>query len=728
MQFCTIGVSRLLAACLLFAASLSSASEIKLQQPGMVLTFDTQAVSARLTDTKTGKLWDLGRPVALTKSGQQFPLQADSIKTSGDTALTFHSNAAGIDILIRLLTAPIPGVVYSISGWAAGSQLSEIRLLQNALTLTAQPNSYYAVPKSLGILVTPAGANPAQTVYDAYHVGNGYSMAMFGAVKDGSALLIDWNTPDVNFATEYAPQPQPTLHATFALQPGATELRIRPLGAGGYVEIAKAYRRVAEQEGLLKTTAQKEHDNPKLAKLIGAAEFKQQDFVNRKARNGVAAASILQSSFEENALLATHLKSNVGIDRAMLVISGWNRAGYDNQLPDILPANAQAGGNAGLSACSRQVKSQGWLFGLHDNYQDMYEDSPSFDPKYLVKRADGSPMKGGFWAGGQAYFICSKESIKLISRPQNLPEVKRLFAPDVYFLDTVFASPGRICYDPAHPTTKAEDFAARQALCDYVRQQPMIMGTEEGNELGIAHTDYFEGMLSQKTRSHAAHSETVIPLFPLVYGDSILLYTHQSDKLAPENAPQFLDHILYAAMPIYYVGDHSYWTTGQPYTGRPGTHSAELVFTQGEAASSRIDNFILNTYSVLSPLQQLTALTPMTGHRFLTADNSVEQSQFGQDIVITVNYGPKPYQTTAFTLPPYGFFVQAPSFEAFYAVKALGNTFSQPTYLTLRSIDGRPLNKAQKVTIHRCFGDTALVWQGKRLSINRDLVVSRSPN
>ena len=84
------------------------------------------------------------------------------------------------------------------------------------------------------------------------------------------------------------------------------------------------------------------------------------------------------------------------------------------------------------------------------------------------------------------------------------------------------------------PTNRLEDMQGRQALCDAVRQKDVLFGSEEGNEQGVAHADYFEGMLSQKTRSHQPDAEVVIPLFEMVYGDSIPIYTHQSDKLAPE--------------------------------------------------------------------------------------------------------------------------------------------------------------------------------------------------
>ena len=50
--------------------------------------------------------------------------------------------------------------------------------------------------------------------------------------------------------------------------------RLQPLGRGGYVQIAQAYRTVARARGLLKTLAEKMRENPRVAELFGAADFK----------------------------------------------------------------------------------------------------------------------------------------------------------------------------------------------------------------------------------------------------------------------------------------------------------------------------------------------------------------------------------------------------------------------------------------------------------------------
>ena len=77
--------------------------------------------------------------------------------------------------------------------------------------------------------------------------------------------------------------------------------------------------------------------------------------------------------------------------------------------PDILPAAPEIGGNEALVECSRRVKALGWLFGLHDNYRDMYKDAPSWSEDIISKKPDGSLQEGYEWNGGQAYLACSRQ-------------------------------------------------------------------------------------------------------------------------------------------------------------------------------------------------------------------------------------------------------------------------------------------------------------------------------
>jgi hypothetical protein len=690
----------------------------------ITVDLNTRTTALHLTDGSTGRNWDLGIPLVVPTEGQPVPVTPEQIGRDADGNLHFKDRNSGLVFTLSVLPGNTPRLRYTIQGLEKQSSIKEVDLISEGLPLVGAHTGYYALPARLGIMVDPLDAKPGLSRYDAYQVSRGYSMAMLGAVDRNSALLIYWNSPDVSILTNSRSKPIPRLTASLAFQAGANTLFVEPLGRGNYVKIAKAYRIVAKQEGLLKTIAEKEAINPKIADLVGIPDFKLMVYEHRLARDGSGhVTTTLDATFADEVALAHHLKYDVGIDHALMVLEGWNRAGYDNQHPDILPAATLAGGNAGLSVCSKQVRKQGWLFGLHDNYQDMYRNAPSWNPFYIVKRKDGSLMKGGFWAGGQAYFICSRESIKLLSRQQNFPGVMQLFHPDAYFLDTVFASPLRFCYDPRHPTDRVQDMQARQELCDAVRQKDVLFGSEEGNEYGVAHADYFEGMMSQKTYSHHPSAEVVIPLFEMVYGDAIPIYTHQSDKLSPEDADQFLDLALYAEMPNYYTPLHAYWNDPNfVYNIHPGIPLSQLVFSQGVVASNRVDNFIRNTYEVLRPLSLETVNEPMTDHSFLTVDRTVEMSRFGKSTSIVVNYGDTEFKNSVADLPPHGFYIDSPDYQAFYATRFHAMTFTKPTMMTVlcgkqKDAMGQSPRNEKSCRIFHAFGDSHVKLFGKTLDL-----------
>ena len=480
-------------------------------------------------------------------------------------------------------TADAKGLRISRDWEASGPwQLASLTALDHALFTTDADEGYTIVPRRLGLLLPTDRGLPATRRYMTY---SGATMAMCGAVKQGSALLVAWRDPDTELLAHTSVEDSPlvggrrTQSVSLILGAYGREFEVYPLGRGGYVEVAAAYRPVAERRGWRQTWAQKRERCEWADQMAGAADFK--PFVlSRTLANTRFNASDedrvgMGYTFDEVARCAEHWKNDLGIDRAMVVLAGWIHRGYDNQHPDILPACPECGGNEGLADCARRVKACGYLFGLHDNYQDMYRDAPSWDEKQLNKRADGVVKKGGEWAGGQAYQVCAIEQVNLARR--NLPQVKALCDPTIYFIDTTFAWGLVTCEDPAHPMARADDLGHKTELCRVAQKHFGLFGSEEGREWAVPCAEYLEGLLSHKTRPEAG--EIVVPIFPLVYGDCINLYTHQGDRIGPSDAKKVIDHILYAEMSLPSFGGHLYFTQDAPsqVRARPEVSQFEQV-------------------------------------------------------------------------------------------------------------------------------------------------------
>ncbi|MCX8108201.1 MAG: DUF5696 domain-containing protein, partial [Verrucomicrobiae bacterium] len=262
------------------------------------------------------------------------------------------------------------------------------------------------------------------------------------------------------------------------------------------------------------------------------------------------------------------LYRDLGLKRVLFLMGGWIRRGYDNQHPDILPAAPECGGNEGLADCAQRVMNLGYIFGLHDNYQDIYRDSPSWDESLIMKAPDGSLVKGGHWAGGRAYLTCSKRALDLARRPQNLPAVKNLTRANAYFIDTTYAAGLQECHDPNHPLTRQDDMKWKQELSDYARSLFGIFGSECGREWALPHSDFFEGLTGVSGRAYhdanllSSVGGVVVPLFELVYRDCIAMYGKYGYD--PANAAEYVLQHIVVGRPMHYhnVPPHLYWKEG----------------------------------------------------------------------------------------------------------------------------------------------------------------------
>ncbi len=664
-----------------------------------------------LIDKQTGVSWDLNAPEVVLWGGSPAGLPPLRLTHRDQHSLRYRREGIG-EFSLSLLMNPAR-LDYSV---VPEKETRELRLLNRALPVRSGENNYYAAAYRMGIQLRPEGAQPFSRHFRC-------TMAMFGAVKEGSALLLTWTDAYPEVQVDYTAQPVAQLRMGLATSERAQSVCLQPVGRGGYVELAKAYRSVARERGLLKTLAEKRQANPRVEAFFGAADFKPFAFMrlapNTPWHKQDQWEVRVNFTFEECAELAEHFQRDLGIDRAMLVLNGWINGGYDCRHPDILPAAPEIGGNEGLAACSRRVKALGWLFGLHDNYQDMYRDAPSWSEDCIIKNSDGSLRKGGVWAGGPCWLICSRKAVELASRPQNIPQVKELFAPSLYFSDTIFAVPLNECFDPKHPTTPADDRHYKQQLCDYLRGQFGLFGSEDGREWGVAHADYFEGLMSHRTRFQQTNdTDIIIPLFELVYGDAIPIYAHQSDRPRPDNPSYILDHILYAEMPVYYFGNHRYWTSPATDFHPPEEARARLVFAH-KIGCGLTDGFIKNTYEMLSPLHRLTALLPMTDHRFLKPNRHAESTCFGKDVRITVNYDAGDLVLPNAVLPQYGFLIECPTFVAFHARSYHTLRFAQPTMLAVQSLDKESLKSSRKLQMYCAFGDCPAEWNGRKVTLKR---------
>ncbi|MGA2063984.1 MAG: DUF5696 domain-containing protein [Thermoguttaceae bacterium] len=739
------------------AAHVPAATRATLNALAWQFNMDRTSGAWALTDKATGALWtsDPARPrfgEVLLRNRERSAVwridRFDEVRVSPQQLRLVarplvDGGPSGVSVVLTVERVPDPdGLRLAYSTESSGPwQVARVRLLDNALSVTEEDDGRLYVPHRLGIELAAARAFPGSQQWRTY---DGLSMAMCGAVKQGSALLVNWDCVDTRLTVESAWPDLPLVAGrracgiTLDIESPQGACTIHPLGKGDYVRIAQAYRPLARAKGWLQTWADKRKSQPAVDRLFGASDFK--PFVlsrvlpsSRFSRDGKEHVH-LGFTFDEVAQCAEHWRNDLGIDRAFVVLAGWINRGYDVGHPDVLPAAPECGGNEGLIRAAERIKACGYLFGLHDNYQDMYEDAPSWGQQWLNKDSHGVARKGGNWNGGQAWQVCAIKQAELAARPEtNLPEIARLFGPTIYFIDTVFAWGLVTCEDPAHPMTRLDDLRWKTRLCLLAKQHFGLFGSEEGREWAVPCADYLEGIFSHQTDSPPG---SVIPLFPLVYGDCVQIMTHQSNRIGPGDEKKVADHILFAQMPLPQFGPHLYWkrATGQGVNMTPpaprvkdlgaGKFAGEL-WSRGDRGwgehLSPEDRVIKNTWEVLSPLNAITAERPLANHEFLTSDRLVQRTRFG-DLTITVAYG-KPARLGDTTIPAYGFLVESPRYVAFCATRYHGLDYAEPVLFTARSLDGKPIAESSKVRIYHGFGDPRIRLSDKHFSVAREEIV-----
>ena len=487
---------------------------------------------------------------------------------------TFMPLADNPGAKLRVQVRPLAGGRALECGYDADPALAveNIRLLDEALWTTDTEQGYVVVPVREGLLIPADSGLNFSHRFDTYAY-EGCHMTMLGAVKNGAAALITWTDPYVAAEVRSAVtniagvDGRQALLVSLALRKSATSFQVRLLGRGDYTDIAKAYRAVARDQGWLVRWEEKLKGHPGRAKYFGASNYKLWSTLSRQMNeDSTQELSVkVHWTFDEAAQVAEHLKRDLQLDKVLFSLGGWIHRGYDNQHPDILPAARECGGDLAFSNACRRIRALGYVLSLHDNYQDIYRDAPSWNEDYINKNPDGSLIKGGHWAGGMAYITCSRKALELAQRPQNLAAVKRLSDADSYFIDTTYAAGLYECFDPHHPLSRADDMKSKQALSDYAREVFGSFGSECGREWAIPHADYFEGFTGVSgTYYHNKDlprqlGATPVPLFEMVYRDCIQMYGKYGYD--PAQAAEYVLHHISLGRPLNYhsVPPGLYW-------------------------------------------------------------------------------------------------------------------------------------------------------------------------
>ncbi|MFV0399160.1 MAG: DUF5696 domain-containing protein [Oscillospiraceae bacterium] len=376
-----------------------------------------------------------------------------------------------------------------------------------------------------------------------------------------------------------------------------------------YNDLCKIYRGYAEEHGLLVTLEEKAAKLSHVNRLIGSA------VVHLGTKTSVKPGGRYYNAEEPEknerlipfSVRTAQMKKLAadGVKKAYLHLDGWGQPGYDNQHPDYLPAGEEAGGWEGLKELADTCRSNGFLFGLHDQYRDYYLDASSYDPNMAVHLADGTLYEHTIWAGGTQNYLCPSQQPLYVKR--NFEEVlSHGIHLDATYLDVFTCNEPDECSHPWHRVTRKECLEYRARCFDYLLSRGILSSSEEVVDWAIPSQVFCHWAPYAKPEAGIP-----VPLLNLVYHDCVIIpwMLGKGEWGTPEGQLGYLHAML---------------------NGGIGYIDPEL------AEDSYRDN--LEKAAEVGALSEKVGKQELLRHEFLSKDYSVQRTTFADGTTVTVDF------------------------------------------------------------------------------------------
>ena len=407
--------------------------------------------------------------------------------------------------------------------------------------------------------------------------------------------------------------------------------------SGGYVGLARAYRAWAIENKLHKSLKQKIEELPDVALLLGGRELncylghtlsasRFQETMQPIPAELEGRETVLHRKigFEDVARIEKEARE-LGWNRGVVMVRGWIRGGYDESHPDVWPPEAAFGTLDELKELMRPNEYS--IGGFHDNYQDIYRQSPSW-PHGVNITSSGKPMRGGYWEGGQSYILNSRDGLNYARR--NWEQLQTLGAGKIYS-DTITTQYLYESYEKGNSLSRVQDEEHKQQLMAFWKSKGLLLASEEGSDFGVP---YLDSVDTQHARSVDENSVS-IPLWALVFHDAVFSGRHNTtvpDRSGASHIPWYLPNLLW--------GYYTMWAV-------PGADESRDAWKLGFAESLFVEEW-----------HARIGLADMTNHRFLSDDFAVEETQFSNGSAIIANFAPEARTVEGITIEAGSFHIR----------------------------------------------------------------------
>jgi hypothetical protein len=493
------------------------------------------------------------------------------------------------------------------------------------------------LPKNWPTWFHPIRSKESETTEVQSNVIECWSMSWWGFEQGKSAMMIIVETPDDAAYQFEHPAGGPTVigprwRECLGQLRYPRACRMCFFENGNYVMLAKRYRQYAKDTGLFVSLAEKIARQPRVKDLIGTPQTRLGILTNIKSdslkyNKENPASNHRMTTFEDRAKQLREWKAQ-GMDKLIVVLTGWPREGYDRQHPDELPPAPEAGGYEGMAKVSEACKELGYVFALHDQYRDYYVDAPSYDTQFAVhEESESAPPHGfpgtrfGTWKAGKLEFMNNWDggTMTYLNNRFMLGHLVKTYRtlfdhnvrPVGTYLDVFGYVPPDEDFNPEHPTTRSQAIRGRQLCYTWSRNNIGFIGTEAGCDWTVPFVDCASSM-------NVSTKYIGVPLFSLVYHDAVIIpygvfetrlaQAGKKGAAAEESGPRKLN--LYGFL-----------NAGPPQMGR-------------------IDNLSkddLDAAKKLSALHKRLAQQEMTNHEFLDDAFRKQRSTFADGTTVTID-------------------------------------------------------------------------------------------
>jgi len=255
--------------------------------------------------------------------------------------------------------------------------------------------------------------------------------------------------------------------------------------------------------------------------------------------------------------------------------------------------------------------------------------------------------------------VCGKQVLK--EWPEKAQAVINDYGVQLFYFDTLVVQLAP-CLHPDHPSTIEENQQARRQIMQQTRDMGMVVGSGEGNcpTWALPELDFFEGLMSLRTYSDTTMSVAAggfqqdlgedyeeaaatqldetrrIPLYQLAFHDFVAgtwVWRDTNYHSTPYAWKKDLFNILYGTVPMWHI-DRNLWTSRR----------TEMI----------------TSYQKIASVRMRIGFSEMVGHGWLTADRSVQFTDWDNGDRVIVNFGDRPFDRAPNEpVPPRSFAIRA---------------------------------------------------------------------